>query len=125
MEESAAFFDPIASRVPDHRLARSVRDYLAKAPTRLAAERAHATAPEYDRLATRAEVMDATVCSIFYHTLYLGEVHRLATMVCATAVADAIHGRPRPWPPRSSERVDRKCCRSVRSSPCRRAPGAG
>jgi len=93
VKETAAFFEPIASRVPDHRLTRSVRDYLAKAPTRLAAERANAMAAEFDRRATRAEVVDATVCSIFYHTLYLGEVHRLATMIGAAAVADAIHDR--------------------------------
>ena len=65
--------------MPDHRLTRSVRDYLAKAPKRLAAERANAAPPSTRATATRAEVMDATVCSVFYHTLYLGEVHRLAT----------------------------------------------
>jgi hypothetical protein len=91
--ESAAFFERIADRVPDHRLTRSVRDYLAKAPKRLAAERANAEAPEYARTATRAEAMDATVCSVFYHTLYLGEVHRLARMVAATDVADAARAR--------------------------------
>jgi Zinc carboxypeptidase len=91
--ETAACFERIADRVPDHRLTRSVRDHVAKAPKRLAAERAHARSPEYDRIATRAEVMDATVCSVFYHTLYLGEVHRLATMVGAGDVAAAIRGR--------------------------------
>ena len=40
---------------PDHRLTRSVRDYLAKAPKRLAAERANAGTAEYARAATRAE----------------------------------------------------------------------
>jgi Zinc carboxypeptidase len=91
--ETASFFEAIDHRVPDHRLTRSVRDYLAKAPKRLAAERANAAAAEYARTATRAEVMDATVCSIFYHTLYLGEVHRLATLVGAASHADAIRGR--------------------------------
>ena len=91
--ESAAFFERIADRVPEHRLTRSVRDYLAKVPKRLAAERANAEAPEYARTATRAEAMDATVCSVFYHTLYLGEVHRLAEMVGAADVADAARGR--------------------------------
>jgi hypothetical protein len=91
--ESASFFETIAGRVPDHRLTRSVRDYLAKAPKRLAAERANAQAPEYDRTATRAEVMDATVCSVFYHTLYLGEVHRLATLVGDSSLAGTIHAR--------------------------------
>lgn len=92
-DESAAFFDRIADRAPDHRLTRSVRDYLAKAPKRLAAERANAEAPEYARTATRAEAMDATVCSVFYHTLYMGEVHRLARMVAAADVADATRAR--------------------------------
>jgi hypothetical protein len=91
--ESAAFFERIAGRVPDHRLTRSVRDYLVKAPKRLAAERANAEAPEFARTATRAEAMDATVCSVFYHTLYLGEVHRLAGMVGAADVADAARVR--------------------------------
>ena len=91
--ESAAFFERIVDRVPDHRLTRSVHDYLAKAPKRLAAERANAASPEYARTATRAEAMDATVCSVFYHTLYLGEVHRLARMVAAADVAEAARAR--------------------------------
>lgn len=91
--ETAACFERIAGQVPDHRLTRSVRDHLAKAPKRLAAERANAASPDYARLATRAEVMDATVCSVFYHTLYLGEVFRLASMVGAGDVAGAIRGR--------------------------------
>ncbi len=91
--ETGAFFERIATRVPEHRLTRSVRDHLAKAPKRLAAERANAASPEYDRPATRAEVMDATVCSVFYHTLYLGEVHRLATMAGGAAVADEVRAR--------------------------------
>jgi len=91
--ETAACFARIADRVPDHRLTRSVRDHLAKAPKRLVAERAHAASPEYARTATRAEVMDATVCSVFYHMLYLGEVHRLATLIGALDVADAVRGR--------------------------------
>jgi hypothetical protein len=91
--EIASFFERIAGRVPDHRLTRSVRDYLVKAPKRLAAERANAESAEYARTATRAELMDATVCRAFYHTLYLGEVHRLATVVGAADVADAVHGR--------------------------------
>src|SRR5262249_37370736 len=48
-------FAPIAGRVPEHRLTRSVLDYLDKTPARLAAERAHARGTEYDREATRAE----------------------------------------------------------------------
>ncbi len=91
--ETAACFERIAGRVPDHRLTRSVRDHLAKAPKRLAAERANAASPDYGRIATRAEVIDATVCSVFYQTLYLGEVFRLAAMVGAADVADAVHRR--------------------------------
>ena len=37
--------------------------------------------------------MDATVCSVFYHTLYLGEVRRLALMVEAADVAGEIDRR--------------------------------
>jgi hypothetical protein len=91
--EVVAWFDRIADRVPDHRLTRSVRDYLAKAPRRLAADRADAETPPYARPATRAEAMDATVCSLFRHALYLGEVHRLATMVGDGGVADSIRAR--------------------------------
>ena len=91
--ETAGFFERIAARAPEHRLTRSVRDHVAKAPKRIAAERRHATTPEYERTATRAEVMDATVCSVFYHTLYLGEVHRLATTVGDGALAATIHAR--------------------------------
>src|SRR5262249_58012762 len=53
----------------------------------------YAQTPAYARTATRAEAMDATVCSIFYHTLYLGEVHRLARMVAAADVADGVRAR--------------------------------
>jgi Zinc carboxypeptidase len=91
--ETAAWFGRIADRVPDHRLTRSVRDYLAKAPRRLAADRANVETPPYARPATRAEAMDATVCGLFSHALYLGEVHRLATMVGAGDVADPIRER--------------------------------
>lgn len=91
--ETAAFFDRIAARVPDHRLTRSVRDHLAKAPKRLAAERRNAETAEYARTATRAEVLDATVCSVFYQSLYLGEVHRLATMAGAADVAGETRAR--------------------------------
>jgi len=91
--ECAASFAKIAARVPDHRLLRSVRDYLAKAQRRLAAERAHAAAAEYGREASRAEALDATVCKPFYHALYIGEVYRLAEMVSERALADALRAR--------------------------------
>jgi hypothetical protein len=91
--EAAAAFATIASRVPDHRLTRAVRDYLAKTPKRLAAERAEAATPGYDREATRAEALDATTCRTFYHLLPLGEIHRLAVMVGDGATADRLHHR--------------------------------
>jgi hypothetical protein len=45
---------------PDHRLTRSLADYVRKVPKRVAAERAHAARPEFDREATGAEVCDAS-----------------------------------------------------------------
>ena len=47
-------------------------------PKRLAALKREVEAPQYAREATRAEAFDATVCRVFYHMLYLGEVYRLA-----------------------------------------------
>jgi hypothetical protein len=92
--ETTRAFDAIADRVPEHRLTRSVRDYLRKTPKRLAAERANAeSSPDYARIATRAEALDATVCTVFYHSLYMGEVHRLATMIAADATAEVLHAR--------------------------------
>jgi len=78
---------------PEHRLTRSVADYIAKTPQRLAAERAHTATPGYAREATRAEELDATLCRAFYHMLYLGEVYRLADMTGERALADGLHGR--------------------------------
>jgi len=75
---------------PDHRLTRSVADYVRKAPKRLAAEVAHAEEPEYEREATRAEALDATTCRAFYHLVYLGEVHRLALTCREPRVAGEI-----------------------------------
>ena len=88
--ECATSFGRISGRAPEHRLTRSVRDYLAKTPRRLAAEREHTAAAEYSREATRAEALDATVCKPFYHALYLGEVYRLAGMVGEPVLADAL-----------------------------------
>jgi len=88
---TARRFAAIAHRVPDHRLTRSVRDYLDKTPRRLAAERAEAGSPAYDREATRAEQVDARVCGMLHHACYRGEVHRLATMVGEAALAAEIH----------------------------------
>src|SRR5262245_21788392 len=75
---------------PDHRLTRSVADYVLKTPKRLAAELAHAAEPAYAREATRAEALDATTCRAFYHLVYLGEVHRLAVMTRERQLADVI-----------------------------------
>jgi hypothetical protein len=91
--ETERAFAAIAGRVPDHRLTRSVQDYLKKAPQRIAAERANADGADYVRVATKAEAMDARTCTVFYHSLYMGEVHRLATMVGAEDVADALRAR--------------------------------
>jgi len=85
------FFDRIAGRVPDHRLTRSVLEYLSKVPKRLAARATDAENPEYAREATRAEAVDAGVCAVFYHALYLGEVQRLARMVGDDVVAADVH----------------------------------
>jgi hypothetical protein len=93
--ECDAAFATIAARAPDHRLTRSVLDYLVKTPKRLAAERANTEAPEYAREATRAEAMDATTCRAFHHMLYLGEVHRIAGLVGDRALADALAERVR------------------------------
>ena len=79
--------------MPEHRLTRSVADYLAKTPKRLAAERAHAQGPDYGREATRAEALDATTCRAFYHMLYLGEACRLAEMVGERGLAGELRAR--------------------------------
>lgn len=91
--ETEHAFAGIAGRVPDHRLTRSVLDYLRKSPQRIAAERANAAGDDYARIATVAEAMDATTCTVFYHSLYMGEVHRLATMSGAHDVANALRER--------------------------------
>jgi hypothetical protein len=89
--ECARYFAALAP--PDHRLTRAVADYLAKTPKRLAAERAHAATAPYARAATRAEAFDATVCRTFYHLLPLGEVHRLAGLQGAQALASEVQDR--------------------------------
>lgn len=91
--ECAADFDALRGRVPDHRLTRSVEDYVRKAPRRLAAERADAAGPAYDREATRAESLDTTTCRAFYHLLYQGEVYRLARMAGDRALAARLERR--------------------------------
>ena len=91
--ECARAFGALRGRVPEHRLTRSVADYLAKTPKRLAAERAHAQGPDYAREATRAEALDATTCRAFYHMLYLGEACRLAEMVGERGLAGELRAR--------------------------------
>jgi hypothetical protein len=91
--ECAAAFDALAPRLPDHRLTRSVADYVRKTPRRLAAERRHVARPEYAREATRAEALDATTCRSFYHLVYLGEAFRLARLAGDGALADRLHAR--------------------------------
>jgi hypothetical protein len=92
-QECERAFAAVAGRAPDHRLTRSLTDYLRKTPKRLAAERAHAAQPEYGREATRAEALDATACRAFYHLLYLGEVYRVAGMVGDHALAADLRAR--------------------------------
>lgn len=77
----AHYFERVRERAPDHRLTRSVADYVLKTPKRLAAQHAETASSAYDRLATCAEATDATVCTAFYHLLYLGEVARVAALV--------------------------------------------
>jgi Zinc carboxypeptidase len=86
-------FAAIAREAPDHRLTRSIADYVKKTPTRLAAERANAAAPAYAREASRAEATDATSCRAFHHMLYLGELCRLAAMMDDRALAADLEAR--------------------------------
>lgn len=79
--------------LPGDRLSRSVSDYVAKTPKRIAAERAHAAGAEFVREATRAEVCDATVCTPFYHLLYLGEAARTARLAGARRLAERADAR--------------------------------
>jgi hypothetical protein len=92
-QECERAFAGLAARAPEHRLTRSITDYLRKTPKRLAAERAHAAEAEYAREATRAEALDAITCRAFYHMLYLGEVCRVAAMVSDDALVTALRAR--------------------------------
>ncbi len=92
--EIATGFASLA-RVPDHRITRSLEAYVAKTPKRLAAERAHAAQPEFEREATGAEACDATVCTPFHHMLYLGELGRTASLACDDALAGRVDERLR------------------------------
>jgi hypothetical protein len=88
--ECLSHFEALGGRAPDHRLTRSVVDYLAKTPKRLAAERAHAEGADYAREATKAEALDAITCRAFYHVVYQGEVHRLAALAGDAARAERV-----------------------------------
>jgi hypothetical protein len=72
------YFAIIGRGAPRDRLYRSVDDYVKKTPKQLAALKREVEAPQYAREATRAEAFDSTVCRVFQHMLYLGEVYRLA-----------------------------------------------
>jgi len=91
--ECARAFGALGGRAPEHRLTRSIADYLEKTPKRLAAARAHAQGADYAREATRAETLDATTCKAFYHLLYLGEVYRLAEMMGERRLAGELRAR--------------------------------
>lgn len=90
--EVAAAFEQLGAP-PDHRLTRSVADYVRKAPKRIAAERANAARSEFDREATGAEVCDASLCTRFYHLLYLGEAARTARLAGDVRLADRLDAR--------------------------------
>lgn len=91
--EVAAAFERVRAAAPDHRLTRSVSEYVKKTPKRLAAQRAEAATAEYDRPATRAETMDAVTCTPFYHLVYLGEMFRVAELVGDASLATSLRDR--------------------------------
>src|SRR5207249_3812594 len=86
-------FAALAGRAPDHRLTRSIADYVKKTPKRLAAERANAATPPYAREASRAEATDATACRVFHHMLHLGQLQRLASLMGERALARDLEAR--------------------------------
>jgi hypothetical protein len=90
--EIAAAFGSVA-QAPGDRLWRSVADYVAKVPKRIAAERANAESDEFAREATVAEACDATICTPFHHLLYLGEMGRVAARAGDPALGARIDGR--------------------------------
>lgn len=72
------YFAIVGRGAPRDRLYRSVDDYVKHVPMQLTALKREVEAPQYTREATRAEAFDSTVCRVFHHMLYLGEVYRLA-----------------------------------------------
>jgi hypothetical protein len=87
------YFGIIGSGAPRDRLYRSLDSYVKKTPKRLAALRREVDAPQYAREATRAEVFDATVCKVFDHMVYLGEIYRLAVARGSEEVARNVRRR--------------------------------
>jgi len=87
------YFGIVGSGAPRDRLYRSLDSYVKKTPKRLVALKREVEAPQYAREATRAEVFDATVCKVFYHMLYLGEVYRLAVARGSEEVARNVRRR--------------------------------
>ena len=90
--EIAAAFAAMEA-APRDRLWRSLADYVAKTPKRLAAARANAAGAEFAREATMAEQCDALLCAPFHHLLYLGEACRVATLIGDDALAHGLDAR--------------------------------
>jgi hypothetical protein len=87
------YFAILSRGAPRDRLYRSIDDYAKKTPKRLAALKREVEAPQYAREATKAEAFDATVCKVFQHMLYLGEVYRLAVARGNEEVARTVRRR--------------------------------
>lgn len=87
------YFGIIGAGAPRDRLFRSLDSYVKKTPKRLAALKREVEAPQYAREATRAEVFDATVCRVFDHMVYLGEIYRLAVARGSEEVARNVRRR--------------------------------
>ena len=86
-------FAVVGRGAPRDRLYRSVDEYVKKTPKQLAALKHEVEAPQYAREATRAEAFDSTVCRVFQHMLYLGEVYRLAVACGSEEVARVVRRR--------------------------------
>jgi len=82
----------LGATAPDDRLVRSVRSYVETTPSRLHADRVNAERAEYDREASRSEACDATLGTVFYHMLYLGEASRLAQSAGDETLAGELRG---------------------------------
>lgn len=87
------YFGIVGRGAPRDRLYRSVDDYVKRVPKQLVALKREVEAPQYAREATRAEAFDSTVCRVFHHMLYLGEVYRLAVARGSEEVARVVRRR--------------------------------